>query len=260
MSRRIFAALAVTGGLLITPQVLPASASAGLSSDAGQLLVLAPTEPPEGKAWLEGVLTDQAGHPLDGVNVEAWRVDTVEPEMVASNFTYAGDPDDGRHDHGVFRLEVPIQAEYEVLFSTDRGEEDGDRFRMDTYVAPNGNDTIKVGTRKTRNLGTTEIARVDAQPSTTRAKLAPTKVKVGKAGKITVTVACKNVAPVTGKVTVAIGGKKVARTLTERNQGTVTLTLPALKNPGRYTVEAWFLGTDTVKKSTAKVKLTVTKK
>ncbi len=261
MSRRIAAAvaLAVAGALLVTPQVLPASASTSADS-AATVQALAPTEPPAGMAWIEGIITDQAGHPLDNVNVEAWQVDDgTERQLVASNLTYAGVPDDGRHGHGVFRLEVPIHHKYEIVFSTDQGAEDDDAFRLDTYVAPNGNDTIRVGKSKVRKLGASEIARIKAQRSTIQAKLLPTTVKVGKAGKVLVAIACKYVAPVTGKVTVAVGGKKVAKVLREGDLGAATLTMPKLKKPGTYDVEVWFLGTDTVKKSTKKLTLTVKK-
>lgn len=252
--RRIAAALATCGVLLAAPHALPAQAAVPASGGAS---ALAAARPPAGKAWLTGIITDQAGHTLNDVNVEAWRVDGDQPELVASSRTYESTRKDGQN--GFFNLEVPIHASYQVLISVDQGQEDDDAFRMQTYVAPNGNDELKVGLRKERDLGTTEIARQAAQPSRTKARVSPAKVKAGKKAKVTVTVTCTNVDPVTGKVVAVVGHKKVSGTLKATSHGRVTLTLPKLKKPGKYTVKATYLGNDVVKKSSAKVKLTVKK-
>lgn len=215
--------------------------------------VLAAVGPPAGKAWLVGVVADQAGHPLNDVSVEAWSTDPDATEPVASSLTYESIRNDGQN--GFFNLEVPIHADYLIVISRPTEDVD-DAFRTFQY---NDGKPIKVGLRKERKLGTSEIARTALQPSTTKAKLAPAAVKVGKAAKITVTVTCKNVDPVLGKVTVAVGGKNVAGTLKRSSRGRVTLTLPKLKKPGKYIVEASYLGDSYVKKSTKKLTLTVTK-
>ena len=256
MSRRTFAAAAIAiGGLLITPQVLPASAAAPTSSEASALAVADP-RPPVGKAWLVGAVTDQAGHPHQDVTVEAWLADpeTGEPtgtEPTASDLTYENVLDDNQE--GYFRLEVPIHAYYLIVISraTD------DDFRTFQY---NDGQPIKVGVHKVRQLGTSEIAFVKAQTSKTSAKLSPSTVKVNKQAKITITVTCANVDPVLGKVTAAVGGKKVTGTLKQTSKGKITLTLPKLKKPGKYTVEAWYLGDSFTKKSTTPKKLTLTVK
>ena len=249
MSRRIVAALVACGALAVVPQALPASAApAAQDSGAG---VTTPAKPPVGKAWLEGVVTDQAGHTLQDVNVEAWPDDPDATEPVASDLTYENVADD---QQGYFRLEVPIHASYLIVISADPD----DPYRTFQY---NDGEAIKVGLRKERNLGTSEIARVAMQPSTTTAKIKPGAVKVGKQAKITINVACKNVDPVLGKVTASVGGKKVTGVLKQKNHGQMVLTLPKLKKPGKYTVEAWYLGDSYVKKSTTKkpLKLVVKK-
>lgn len=252
MSRRIAAALAlaVAGGMLITPQVLPASATTQSAAGSSAAALAAPL-PPVGKAWLVGIVTDQAGHPLQDVSVQAWSTDPEATEPVASDLTYENVLLDNQQ--GFFRLEVPIHAEYLIVMSSDTG----DPFRTFQY---NGGEPVKVGLRRERKLGTSEIARTALQKSATTAKLSSASVKVNKQAKITITVKCKNVAPVLGKVTAAVGGKKVAGTLKQSSNGKITLTLPKLKKPGKYTVEAWYLGDRYVKKSTAGKKLTLTVK
>jgi Bacterial Ig-like domain (group 3) len=243
--RRIAAALAVCGGLLLAPYTGPAGAS---GPDSGARALAAP-RPPVGKAWLVGVVTDQAGHPLNDVNVEAWSADGTA-KRVASSLTYESIRNDGQN--GFFLLEVPIHAEYLVVVS---GNTD-DAFRTFRY---RDGEPVTAGLRRERSLGTLEIARTALQPSATTARLKPTTVKAGKAGAITVAVTCTNVDPVLGKVTAVVAGKKVTGTLDEGDDGRITLTLPKLKKPGRYTVEASYLGDSYVKKSTTKLTLTVKK-
>jgi Bacterial Ig-like domain (group 3) len=248
MSRRRIAAaaLAACGALVALPQVLPASA-APVAQDGP--VTTARGGPPVGKAWLVGVITDQAGHPLQDVNVEAWPVNPDATEPVASDLTYENVADGQR---GYFRLEVPIHARYVIVVSADTE----DPYRTFRY---NDGEPIRVGRRTTRKLGTSEIARVARQPSKIAARLRSATVKAGKAAPITVTVTCKNVDPVLGKVTVAVAGKKVAGTLKEASKGRITLALPGLRKPGKYTVEVSYLGDSYVKKSDTKVTLTVKK-
>jgi hypothetical protein len=248
MSRRIAAAIAACGALLLVPQALPASA-APTAVDGGSF-VEAPSGPPVGKAWLVGVITDQAGHPLQDVNVEAWPDDPDATEPVASDRTYENVADE---QQGYFRLEVPIHAHYLIVVSADPA----DPYRTFQY---NDGDPIKVGLRRVRTLGTSEIARTALQASRTTAKIKPGAVKAGKQATITISVTCKNVDPVLGKVTAAVDGKKVAGVLKQKSHGQLTLTLPKLKQPGKYTVEAWYLGDSYVKKSTPKKKLKLTVK
>jgi hypothetical protein len=248
MPRRTIAALTACGALVVAPHALPASATPGVPDQ--RAAVAAPAGPPVGRAWLVGVITDQAGHPLQDVNVEAWPDDPAATAPTASDRTYENEQDD---QQGYFRLEVPIHARYRIVVSADPE----DPYRTFQY---NDGEPIKVGLRKVRRLGTSEIARVALQRSQTTAEIGPGTVRAGKQARITITVACKNVDPVLGKVTASVAGKKVAGVLTARNRGRIVLTLPKLRKAGHYTVEAWYLGDSYVRKSTTKKPLTLTVK
>ncbi|MGB0099127.1 MAG: Ig-like domain repeat protein [Nocardioides sp.] len=245
---RLAAALVAVGALVLAPQVLPAVA---VSSPADTSGVVAPVaRPPVGKAWLVGVVTDQAGHPLNDVVVEAWSTDPTASAPTATSLTYESDRRAGQN--GFFNLEVPGGAAYVVVVSRPTD----DAFRG---VELNGGSPYSVGKRVERDLGTIEIAYTARQRSTTKARLSPAKVKAGKRTKVVATVTSKNVAPVLGKVTAVVGGKSVAGKLKRSSKGRITLALPPVKRPGTYTVRVSYLGDSFVKKSATKLKLTVKK-
>ena len=206
--------VAAVGGLILAPQVLPASAeplvvSGQSSTQAVSLLALTP---PPGESWIQGRLTDQAGHKLNNVNVEAWPMDPNAGVPVASNLSYAGAPADGRHQSGVFRLAVPGGTPYRLMLSTIDGQEDGDLFRAQTY----GNGAIMTrataaGQRTTVakvmavpgrviDLGKVPLARQGTVDSKTQARLGNAKVKASKRAKLNVRVSSPFVSNVTGKV------------------------------------------------------------
>ena len=245
--RRTLAAISVAAAVLVGGSHTVSADATPSTSGGGGAGTLRAGGPPPGKAWLVGQITDQAAHPLQDVNVEAWSDDPGATAPVASDLTYENLVD-GKQ--GYFRLEVPIHAYYRIVVSADPN----DPYRTFQY---HDGEPIKVGTRKVRKLGTTAVARVALQPSRTSATINPGRVKVGQAARITVTVTCRNVDPVLGKVTAAVGGKKVAGTLKQASRGKVTLTLPKLRKPGRYAVAAWYLGDSYVKKSTTASKLTL---
>jgi hypothetical protein len=253
MSRRLAAALVASAALAVAAPALPGSAAPagpdGLGGADGSSFTLPAAQPPAGKAWLVGVITDQAGHPLQDVGVEAWLDDPAATEPTASDLTYENVAND---QQGYFRLEVPTGASYRIVVSADPE----DPYREFDY---NGGKPVKVGQRTVRDLGASEIARVDRQPSKTGAKVKPGTVKAGKAATITITVTCENVDPVLGKVTATLGGKKVTGVLKAKGHGKVTLPLPKLKKPGSYTVQASYLGDSYVKKSATKVTVKVKK-
>src|SRR4051794_35474464 len=123
------AVAAVVGALVVAPHTA-LSPSAG--PDMRWVDAPAPT-PPEGMVWVQGTLTDQARHALDNVNVEVWPDDPTALEPVASNLTYAGVPADARHNHGVYRVEVPSNTPYRLVFSGVHNSEDGDAYRIQRY-------------------------------------------------------------------------------------------------------------------------------
>jgi hypothetical protein len=266
--------IATIGGLaLVAPQVIPASAEPVLVSVSASKVSAVAAKPPVGSSWIQGVLTDQAGHTLNNVNVEAWPMDTEASEPAASNLTYAGDPRDNRHQSGVFRLEVPAGTPYRITFSTVRGVEDGDQFRMQDYGGGRGVMTRATAPgQRTRasavvalpgrivNLGTTQLLRQGTVSSKTTARLGRAKVKAGRRGKLNVRVTSPYVTNVTGKVQVRVSGKRVTDRLAAFDHGRTTIRLPKLKR-GRHMVSVMFQGTNTVAPSKGKnVRLTVTKK
>jgi hypothetical protein len=254
------ALLAVLSAAVLAPHALPATAATG-----GRQLSVAAAVPPAGSAWIQGVLTDQAGHPVDNVNVEVWSDDPSAAGPIASNLTYGGTPADGRHAHGVYRVEVPMDQPYSIVFSAVGGAEDGDAFRMQTYGQ--GRPIMVRSTTRTRGvsaaagtirkLGRTELARQGKVRSTVKAKVHPAK-GAAKRGTLLVKVKSPYVSPVTGKVIVKVNGKKVTNHLGKNEHGKSTLKLPKLTKAGKYKVHVHFAGTGTVARSKTKpIKLTV---
>ena len=251
--------IAAVGGLVLSPQVLPASGEPVVAfSSASALAVVAP-QPRPGESWIQGVLTDQAGHTLNNVNVEAWSTDTAASVPVASNLTYAGTPLDNRHQSGVFRLAVPAGTPYLITFSTVGGREDGDQFRRQNYgggrpimtrpTAPSlwrmSGMAVVAAPGRIVNLGTIQLVRQGTVASTTTARLASTKVRVGQNGILSVRVTSRFVTNVTGKVQVRASGKTVNRWLAVYDHGRFTVRLPKL-NRGTHLVQVMFKGTNTM--------------
>ena len=103
--------MAVVGALALSPLADGASASTGVrQASSSPKLAVTQLVPPSGMVWVQGVLTDQAGHGLDNVNVEVWPSDPAATAPIGSNLTYGGFPQDGRHGHGAYRVEVPARS------------------------------------------------------------------------------------------------------------------------------------------------------
>jgi hypothetical protein len=258
------AAVAVTGGLVLTPQVLPAQAAPATKHT--NFKVVAPAVP-AGDAWIQGTLTDQAGHKLDNVNVEVWSTDPTATEPTGSNLTYAGVPADGRHNHGVYRVQVPLNEPYTIVFSGVADAEDGDAYRMQSYgsgrpimVRP-GNSSRSAAAAAAlvpglvRGLGTTQLVHQGHVNSAVKVKAA--KLKAGTKGKLTVNVTSHFVKDTTGKVLISVAGRHVKENLVASDHGKLTTRLPKLK-AGKYNVTARYLGSKTVAHSKSKpTKITV---
>ena len=270
--RRIPALIGLTaaGGMALASQVLPASAEpVHLGAPRSAVVAPAPT-PPAGETWIQGALTDQAGHLLNNVNVEVWSTDLNATEPVASNLSYAGDPADGRHQSGVYRVAVPSGTPYIITFSTVGGLEDGDRFRAQAYGAGlpimtrsqnrlMGGSAVMATSGRIINLGITQMVHQGTVSSKTTARLSAKTIAAGKKGKLVVRVTSGLVSNVTGKVKVKIGGQKITDRLTALEHGRSTIRLPKL-SPGIHRAIVKFQGTDTVAASMAKpVKVKVKK-
>ena len=213
--------------------------------------------PPADEAWIQGALTDQAGHRLNNVNVEVWSTDLNATEPVASNLSYAGDPADGRHQNGVYRVAVPSGTPYLLTFSTVSGQEDGDKYRAQAYgagrpIVTRSQSRLMRGSAvmarpgRVINLGTTQMVRQGTVSSKTRARLNGKKKR-----QLTVQVTSPYVSNVTGAVTVKIAGKQRTTRLTASEHGRSTIRIPKL-SPGTHRAIVQFKGTNTVAASKAK--------
>jgi hypothetical protein len=266
--------VAVAGGMLVTAQALqsPEAHAVAAAAAAGGVSGSAPAA---GSTWVEGVITDECGQGQDDVNVEAWS-DGASPAAsaltyggpAASALTYGGPRFDAQQGHGFFRLEVPSNQPYRIAFSAVGGQEDGDPFVMSWYGA-NRPIMVKRAAKaaaalpagRLRDLGAIQLTRQGQGPSasTTTAKTrgkfhtrvrGTVRVKVARAGCVT---------GVTGKVVAKVAGHSVSRRLRPADNGTITLRLPKLRHPGKYSVHVNFAGSAEVQGSKANVKVKVRK-
>lgn len=217
---------------------------------------------PDGMAWIQGFVTDQAGHKLDNVNVEVWPADPTATEPIASNLSYAGVPADKAHAHGVFRLEVPVNEPYRIVFSAVGGAEDGDAFRMKEYgagraivVRPHTGaraqaDQAGLVAGRVRDLGTVALVHRGRVASKVTAKAG--KVEAGERGKLKIRVTSPFVRDTTGPVVISVNGKRFMDKLVKKDHGTMTTKLPKLRETGTYHVKVRYLGSKTVKHDKSK--------
>jgi hypothetical protein len=232
--RRIATLLAACGVLLAAPHALSAEAA---TSDAAPVAAAAAEVHP----LIQGVVVDQAGHPVDDVEVQATKADGTEQ---ASALTYASDREDGPQ-HGYFFLEV-TKGTYTVTLSK-KG------YKTVEYDA---------GTISKRNqkisLGELVIKKAAAATDTTAA-LQKATVTTKQRGQVTVTVSSKGAKPV-GDVEVREGKRVVGDdTLRKSDGGTVTIDLDKLPK-GQHELKAYFLGSAGFKASASKAfTLTVVK-
>jgi hypothetical protein len=264
------------GGFAVAPLVysslsLPSSGSAAAPS-AGFRVARIAAQPPPGMSWIQGTLTDQAGHRLNNVNVEAWSPDpsdlgplasnlSYDGGPVASNLSYAGSYADPLHQSGVFRLEVPARAAYRLTFSTINGQEDGDKFRMLTYgrgrpimarTVPGAAAPAAVVALPGRiiNLGTIQLARQGHVSSTTSVRLAKKRIKARHHARAQIALRSPYVSRVTGPVRIKVGKKSITRRVWPGDGGTIVVRLPKVK-PGKRLVHVRFKGSSTVAASRA---------
>jgi len=231
---RSTAALFAGAALLLTPQVLPASASTTHTA-------LAVAKPSQARPvpLVQGVVADQFGRNVDGVTVRATRGSTA----VASAETYASKWASGPQ-HGYFFVEVGKPGTYTLTLSKSGYE----------TVKYTGIEVTK--TRQRVSLGEIQIEKTP-DPTTTSAALVTRNVTTKGRGAVVVTVATKATKTPAGAVEVREGSKVVGEgTLKTNNRGSVTVVLDKL-GKGGHVLKAYFLGSDSLAPSVSKHPITL---
>jgi hypothetical protein len=226
--------------------------AAAPSGAAGTSLLATPDSPPEGRAWLEGLVVDQAGRPLDNVVVQAFDALDDDPgaDPVATWITYA-DPADGPA-HGFYRLYVPQGDDVvlDIRFSSPEGTLDPYRARTLDGAHLVGGGAKKRGI--VQELGTT-VMTLERQAEA-RVRLSPSRdvTRPGRSARLGVTVTSPDVDPVTGKVVLSVDGRtRGQQVLTRKTDGRAAFTLPALK-PGKHTLVVRYAGSTLVEAATGR--------
>ncbi len=226
------------------PQVSAAESAALLS---------APEAPPQGRAWIEGQVVNQAGRPLDGIVVEAYRYGDdasmarrADVAPVASWITYA-DPDVDGPAHGFFRLYVPRNGPGDGLFVLKASSLPD---ASDPYTPQLLDDeVVYVGGGKrgiVEDFGEIEMSLARRADSFVDVTASRSTSRSGRQGRLTVSVSSPDVSTVTGKLRLNIDGRsRGTRNLTRSDRGRTAVTLPRLR-PGRHVIKVDYLGSDDV--------------
>lgn len=225
---RTTTALLAAVALLMTPQVLPASASTTHTVRAAKPTKVSPVP------LIQGVVADQFGTNVDDVTVRA----TQGSADVASAVTYASAWASGPQ-HGYFYLEVGKPGTYTVTLSKK------------------GYETVKYsGIEVTRpkqkvSLGEIAIKKLPA-PTATTAAVTSKKTTTKDRGTVAVTVSTVATKKPAGVVEIREGKAVVGSVeLKSGNGGSSTVTLAKL-GKGEHVLRAYFLGTDTLEASSSK--------
>ena len=248
----VLSAVVVLGAVMFGPNATHQPGARAVAAGGGPMRDVAALAPPGGTTWIVGTLTDQAAHGQDNVSVQALPEGGGAPLSTA--LSYGGPNFRDVAAHGFFRLEVPSGGAYRIVFSGVNGTEDGDQFRMQRYghgrpiLARASSSAAAAG--GIRNLGKIQLVRQGKVVSKIKAN--PGKVKVGQRGTVKVSVTSKFVSNVTGPFMIKADGHKIKGRLTASDHGKTTVKLPKFHKAGKERIVAKFLGTGTVKSSTAK--------
>ena len=130
-------------------------------------------------------------------------------------------------------------------------------------AAPPNAGTLATGLGGGPDLGSQSLAAVvvPKKASTTKAKLAKSRIKKGKSTSVTITVRATRISGPTGVVQVYDGRKRIKKvTLTSSSRGVVKVTLRK-PTKGKHKIYATYAGSDRVVASKSPtVTLSVTKK
>jgi hypothetical protein len=232
---RNLAALAAAAALMLTPHLLPATAATSHGVSAPVAASKAAARP-----LVQGVVTDQFGRYVDGVQVRATRADGT---AAASAESYASAWADGPQ-HGYFFLEVGKVGTYTVTLSK-KG------YKTVEYAK-----VVVTRKRKVVSLGEIEIAKVLAS-TTTSALLTKAAISTKDRGSVVVTVATKATKKPVGGVEIREGNKVVGSgVLKSSHHGKLTVILEKLSK-GSHTLRAYFLGSESLAASTSKRPVTL---
>ncbi|MFC6345145.1 carboxypeptidase-like regulatory domain-containing protein, partial [Nocardioides hankookensis] len=191
--RSVVAALSVLLGIGVASHAVPDSVDAStlaVAADQGSSYRLMPTRPERGHAWIEGTVVNRAGRFLDGIDVEAYDVDDLRGDPVASWQTYE-DPEGGP-EHGWFRLYGLTPGTYELRFSSAPGTPRKVRYRS-VWSRP-----VTVGNREIEQLGSTAVTLVTKVPARLTASLTDATVRPSQAPLVRVGLTAAEVRPVLG--------------------------------------------------------------
>ncbi|WP_235735060.1 ExeM/NucH family extracellular endonuclease [Nocardioides alcanivorans] len=154
-----------------------------------------------------------------------------------------------------------INSGESLLFEYSRWNYHATDFHEDTPYRSSDHDPVLVGLDLVAD--DSEPEPVKAQKAVIKAKFKPAKLKVGKNGKIVVTVKGKQGAKATGKVKIKVKGKVTGKktiTVKLNKNGKAKIKLPKAKKVGKLQVAVKYLGSDAVKAGKKKFKVKVVRK
>lgn len=219
----------VTGLALAALALAPTAQASQAASHSAHGVGRAAAAPP----IIQGVVTDQFGHKVDDVEVDAVR---ANGNPAASALTYSNR--NNGQPHGYFHLEVGGKGSFTLTLSKDG------------YV------TEEIGpfdiTRKKQRLSLGELELVKKLADTkTTGELKDDSITPTQKGKVDVTVSAKGAKPA-GEIEIRDGRNVVGNDeMTAGDNGSITVTLKKLAK-GSYNLKAYFLGSNTLKPSSSR--------
>lgn len=237
---RVVIALTVAGGLLLT--AVPSGSAA--DTEAGQRPVDTTLVPFPGEAFIEGVVLDERGHPVDDINVEAFPAGREASDPVASWLTY--ESPDAEHPHGFYLLDV-VPGSYVIRLSSLEGAHEP--FRSQWYADKR---VVTVGDQEALRLKPVTLERGRAE-SQCQLALVDDVVPAAHRPQVRVRIKSPDATRVIGSIRVTMNGQKVRTDrLGRQDRGLVVLRLPK-RRPGTYRVVVSYSGSGEVKRSHSQV-------
>ncbi len=256
--RRLRVAGGVVGVGALTLALVPSLGSSSVAAvpQAGAAetaaLLAAPDAPPAGRAWIEGQVVNQAGRPLDGIVVEAYRPGDLaslarraDVSPVASWITYA-DPDVDGPAHGFFRLYVPRSGSGVYVLKASSLPDATDPYEARVL----DDEAVFVGAGRStgvvEDVGEVEMSLARRADSAMRLGASRSVSRTGRGGRLSVAVASPDVTTITGRLRLEIDGRaRASRSLRPTDRGRAVFAMPRLR-PGRHRISVDYLGSPDV--------------